>query len=332
MIELGELLVLFGHNEWEMNYHQVSVTYLSILNFIQKVNISWRTIMRRYLCILLLFVLLISGCSGSEVAPIASEDFFIIAHRGASTYAPEHTMLAYEIAEQLNATYIEIDLQMTKDGVLIAMHDEKVDRTTEGKGLVKDYTLKEIKKLNAGKWFNDTYPDFANMAYENVSIPTLREIFENFGDRVNYYIEMKSPKIYEDMEEELIALLDEYGLLNRQEEIPKVIVQSFNRASLIEFHELEPTIPLIQLISNKENVKFTNQEIKSLNTYASGIGININAVDGTFIHVAHENGLKVHLFSLIGEADIKKALIYKADGIFSDAPNVAIEIIKHTMN
>lgn len=288
--------------------------------------------MRRYQLIPLLLFVLISGCVGKEVTPITSEEFFIIAHRGASTYAPEHTMVAYEVAEQLGATYIEIDLQMTKDGVLVAMHDETVDRTTEGEGLVKDYTLEELKKLNAGKWFNDTYPDFANVAYEKVRVPTLREIFDNFGDRVNYYIEMKSPKIYEEMEEELLALLEEYSLLNHEKEVPKVIVQSFNRASLIEFHELEPSIPLIQLLSNKENAKLTNQEFKSLKTYASGIGVNVNAVDGTFVHEAHENGLKVHLFSLIGEADIKKALLYKADGIFADAPNVALDIINHSSN
>lgn len=288
--------------------------------------------MRKYQLFLLLLFVFVSGCEGKEVTPITSEEFFIIAHRGASTYAPEHTLVAYEVAEQLGATYIEIDLQMTKDGVLVAMHDETVDRTTEGEGLVKDYTLEELKKLNAGKWFNDTYPDFANVAYENARVPTLKEIFDNFGDRVNYYIEMKSPKIYEGMEEELLALLEEYSLLKHEEEVPKVIVQSFNRASLIEFHELEPRIPLIQLLSNKEEAKFTNQEMKSLKNYASGIGVNVNAVDGTFVHEAHENGLKVHLFSLIGEADIKKALLYKADGIFADAPNVAIEIINNTLN
>ncbi|WP_342577800.1 glycerophosphodiester phosphodiesterase family protein [Psychrobacillus sp. FSL K6-2843] len=286
--------------------------------------------MRKSSLILLIFIVLIGGCKGSEVTPIASDEFFVIAHRGASTYAPEHTMVAYEVAEQLGATYIEIDLQMTKDGALIAMHDEKVDRTTDGEGLVKDFTLEELKELNAGKWFNDAYPEFANDVYEKVRVPTLREIFENFGDRVNYYIEMKSPKIYEDMEEELLAMLEEYNLLNHQSEIPKVIVQSFNRASLIEFHELEPSISLIQLLSYKEKAELTNQEIKSLNIYASGIGVNVNAVDGTFIHEAQENGLKVHLFSLKSEADIKKALIYKADGIFADAPNIAIDILQNT--
>jgi len=81
-----------------------------------------------------------------------------VAHRGASGYAPEHTLLSYELGESMKGDYIEIDLQMTKDGELIAMHDETLDRTTNGTGLVKDYTLEEIKQLDAGSWFNEKYP------------------------------------------------------------------------------------------------------------------------------------------------------------------------------
>lgn len=73
-----------------------------------------------------------------------------IAHRGASAYAPEHTIQAYTLGQQLKGDYIEIDLQMTKDGHLVAMHDETVNRTTNGTDLVKEHTLEEIKQLNAG--------------------------------------------------------------------------------------------------------------------------------------------------------------------------------------
>ncbi len=76
-----------------------------------------------------------------------------IAHRGASGYAPEHTIAAYTLGQQLKGDFIEIDLQMTKDGHLVAMHDETVNRTTNGTGLVKEYTLEEIKQLNAGSFF-----------------------------------------------------------------------------------------------------------------------------------------------------------------------------------
>ena len=281
--------------------------------------------------IMLVFFLFISGCSDTKPAvPITTNEFLVIAHRGASTYAPEHTMLAYEIAQQSEATYIEIDLQMTKDGILVAMHDETIDRTTEGTGLVKDYTLEEIKQLDAGQWFNSTYPNFANESYEGLEVPTLEEIFSRFGDEVNYYIEMKSPKIYEEMEEELIALLQKYDLIHKDEKLPKVIIQSFNRASLTEFHELEPRLPLIQLFSFKEQTILSGQDYNSLSTYASGIGVNLSAVDKTFIHEVQEKGFQIHLYSINDELDMKKAIDFKANGAFTNTPNLAIDLLNQS--
>jgi glycerophosphoryl diester phosphodiesterase len=90
------------------------------------------------------------------------------AHRGASGYTPEHTLLSYEMGERMKGDYIEVDLQMTKDGELIAMHDETVDRTTNGTGFVKDMTLEEIKQLDAGSWFNEKYPQYAKPEYEGL--------------------------------------------------------------------------------------------------------------------------------------------------------------------
>ena len=123
--------------------------------------------------IVLTFLLLVAGCENNEkkIESFSPETFFIVAHRGASAYTPENTILAYEIAQQAKATYIEIDLQMTKDGVLVAMHDEKVDRTTDDVGFVKEYTLEELKQLNAGKWFNNAYPDLANIEFEHWRYP-----------------------------------------------------------------------------------------------------------------------------------------------------------------
>jgi len=283
----------------------------------------------RKAAIILLFISFLSGCvTKNTPSPITSEEFIVIAHRGASTYAPEHTMISYQLAKEFDATYIEIDLQMTKDGVLVAMHDEKVDRTTNGTGLVKDYTLKEIKQLNAGNWFNKAHPTFASEIYEYVPVPTLEEIFEEFGQEANYYIELKSPKLYEGMEEELQRLLKEFDLIQTANDIPKVIIQSFDRASLQEMHQLEPKLPLIQLLSLKEKGKLSRQDFSTVKKYASGIGVNINMVDQTFIHEAQERGLPVHLFSVKTEADMRHAIEMKANGIFTDSPNIAREIIE----
>lgn len=92
------------------------------------------------------------------------------------------------MGEKMHGDYNEIDLQMTKDGKLIALHDEKVDRTTNGTGLVKDYTLEQIKQLDAGSWFNEKYPQYANPEYSGLKVPTLEEVFQKFGKNEKYYI------------------------------------------------------------------------------------------------------------------------------------------------
>src|SRR5690625_4170533 len=89
-----------------------------------------------------------------DLSLLSSKRIVNIANRGASGHAPEHTLVSYETSEEMTGDYLEIDLQMTKDNQLIAMHDAELSRTTDGDGLVKDHTIDEIKILNAGKWFN----------------------------------------------------------------------------------------------------------------------------------------------------------------------------------
>src|SRR5262245_27696218 len=120
------------------------------------------------------------------IASVCSAQPLAIAHRGASGYAPEHTFAAYDRALELHADYIEQDLQMTKDGVLVALHDPSLDRTARGdaancKGLVIDKTLAQIKTCDFGGWFNE--------AFANQRIPTLEEVFQRYGKRARYYIE-----------------------------------------------------------------------------------------------------------------------------------------------
>src|ERR671917_2848249 len=147
-----------------------------------------------------------------------------IGHRGASAYAPEHTFAAYDLALEQGADYIEIDLQMTADGVLVALHDKTLNRTADApegvperycRGLVSKKTLEQIRMCDVGSWFNETYPEHANEDYVGLQIPTLEEIFKRYGTSVNYYIETKNPEAAPGMEEELVRLLDEdeYGLI-----------------------------------------------------------------------------------------------------------------------
>jgi glycerophosphoryl diester phosphodiesterase len=238
-----------------------------------------------------------------------------IAHRGASAYAPEHTIEAYKLGQQLKGDYIEIDLQMTKDGRLIAMHDETLDRTTNGTGLVRNHTLTEIKQLDAGSFFNEKYPDLAKEEFKHAKVPTLAEIIETFGQNANYYIETKSPDEYPGMEEKLLEIINHYHIND------KVIIQSFSEESLRKIHNLNANIPLVQLLSYKKAVQLTGAEIEKYKTYCIGLGMNYKYIDAAYVKKIKQHGLEVHPFTVDNEKDMKKLLIWGVDGMFTNYPD-----------
>lgn len=238
-----------------------------------------------------------------------------IAHRGASAYAPEHTIAAYKLGQQLKGDYIEIDLQMTKDGHLVAMHDETVNRTTNGKGLVKEHTLEEMKQLNVGSFFNEKYPNLAKKEFENAKVPKLKEIIEMFGHNANYYIETKSPDEYPGMEEKLLEIIKYYQISD------KVIIQSFSEESLQKIHSLHANIPLVQLLSYQKSVQLNELEIEKYKTYCIGLGMNYKYIDSAYVKKIKKHGLEVHPFTVDNEKDMKKLLSWGVNGMFTNYPD-----------
>ncbi|MGM1584978.1 glycerophosphodiester phosphodiesterase [Bacillus cereus group sp. BceL221] len=260
-----------------------------------------------------------------------------IAHRGASAYAPEHTIAAYKLGQQLKGDYIEIDLQMTKDGHLVAMHDETVNRTTNGMGLVKEHTLEELKQLNAGSTYNKKYSNLAKKEYENAKVPTLEEVIEVFGHDANYYleevievfghdanyyIETKSPDEYSGMEEKLLEIINHYEIQD------KVIIQSFSEESLQKLHSLHVNIPLVQLLSYKKAVQLTESEIEKYSTYCIGLGMNYKYIDAAYVKKIKKHVLEVHPFTVDNEADMKKLILWGVDGMFTNYPDRLHSLLK----
>lgn len=277
----------------------------------------------------LLLLILLSGCtSESDSTSSTLDSFILIGHRGASAFAPEHTIPSYELAKKLGVDYIEIDLQMTKDGTLIAMHDNTVDRTTNGVGPVKSYLLKDLKKLNAGAWFNERNPNHKDSAYAFLSVPTLEEIFNHFGQDVNYYIETKSPKKYPKMEAELVKLLRKYQLIGENNGMPQTIIQSFSKSSLKKIHKLEPSIPLIQLLSYQKPAKITENDIRRWKKYAIGIGPNYQMIDEAFVNKARKNGLLVHPYTVNSKEDFEQLIDWGITGVFTDYTSLLSELLK----
>ncbi|MCD7035054.1 glycerophosphodiester phosphodiesterase [Metabacillus sp. GX 13764] len=246
-----------------------------------------------------------------------------VAHRGASGYAPEHTMASYKLGDKLHGDFIEIDLQMTKDGKLIAMHDEQLDRTTNGTGLVKDHTLKEIKKLDAGSWFNKAYPYLAKKSYKGLKVLTLEEIFKEFGKNKNYYIETKSPEVYPGMEEKLLKTINKYHIPKKN-----VLIQSFSKESLLKVHKMDSSLHLVQLLDYTSPAAISNEELKDIKTYAIGIGPNARFITKEYVQNTVKSGLQIHPFTVNERNDMNKLLDWGVTGMFTNYPDVLDSLIK----
>lgn len=265
-----------------------------------------------------------------EIHNLNGEKYATIAHRGASGYAPEHTFPAYDKSHnEIGASYIEIDLQMTKDGKLVAMHDETVDRTTNGTGRVDSYTLKELKKLDAGSKFNEQNPDYADEAYKGAKVPTLDEIIERYGANANYYIETKSPDVYPGMEEKLLDTLDKHNLLtNDALNNGHVIVQSFSQDSIEKMNNLNPDVPLVRLLNKGELPNLSEQDLEYIKKFAIGVGPHYTDLTKENVKNLKELGFLVHPYTVNTKADMERLNSYGVDGVFTNYADIYKQVVE----
>lgn len=228
----------------------------------------------------------------------------IIAHRGANDRFNESTITAYKIAAEDSVDALEIDLRMTTDGELIVMHDETIDRTTNGTGEVSTYSLEEIKEFQTV----DVFSQQTTME----AIPTLKEVFETFKDTEYYYIETRLVHGKLQMEEPLIELLNEFDLISQK----LITIQSFSEKSLERIHKLAPDVPLTLLFSKG---KFNLQEAKSVDY--PFIGIEASDVTMKNVNELHRQGKEVHVFfnnKKTEKEEQERVHALNVDGYFTD--------------
>jgi glycerophosphoryl diester phosphodiesterase len=280
---------------------------------------------------LLIFAVPASGATPGEKVS-GNTEVLTIGHRGASGYTPEHTLPAYDLALRMGAEYIEQDLQLTKDDVLVVLHDETLDRTARGPqenctGSVIDKTLEQIKTCEVGTWFNEENPEYAREEYVGLEIPTLEEVFQRYGSGVNYYIETKNPEEAPGMEEELLRLMGEYGLTGLAAERRQVLIQSFSPDSLQKIHALDPSLPLIRLYKEEEeNSQTIREDLDETQTYAVGIGPSKDDVDRSLVSEAHARSLDVHPYTVNDEQEMEDLISLGVDGMFTNFPDLLAEL------
>lgn len=267
------------------------------------------------------------------LAACINDEIQVIAHRGASFDAPEHTFAAYDLALAQGADWIEQDLQMTRDGQLVVLHDDALDRTARGPaaactGLVRERTRAQLADCEVGSWFNAEHPERARPGYATERIPTLDEVLARYGSRARYYTETKNPAEAPGMEDSLLVLLRRHGLLGRGGDEGRVIVQSFSPASLQRLHALAPRLALVQLREERLPVGGLELWLDSVATYAVGIGPSREIVSAAMVAAAHARGLVVHPYTVNAEPTMDYVLSLGVDGMFTDVPAVARRLLR----
>lgn len=268
---------------------------------------------------LMLPLLSVVGCDGARPAVA------VIAHRGASWDAPEHTFASWDLALAQGADWLEFDLQRTADSVLVVFHDDSLDRVARGpaadcSGLVAERTLAQIRTCDVGSWFNAKHPDRSRSEFATLRIPTLDEILERYGARARLYIELKDPDRAPGMERQLHDALLAHGLLGRGAPQGWLIVQCFVPEGLVRFHALAPDVPLVQLVSDSVPASRLDSALARVARYAKGIGPNHRLVDARLVAAAHAKGLVVHPYTVDDEARMMALLALGVDGVFTDRP------------
>lgn len=275
--------------------------------------------------LLLCLPLLLAGCVAADVQ--------VIAHRGASWDAPEHTFAAYDLALQRSADWIEQDLQMTRDGHLVVLHDDSLDRTATGptascSGLVRERSVAELQHCEVGSWFNRERPERAQASYAGERIPTLEAVLARYEGRARFYIETKNPAEAPGMEDSLLVLLRRHRLVGRGADEGRVIVQSFSAASLLRLRQLEPRLALVQLIEDRIPATQLESTLDSIAAYAMGIGPSREILNQAFVDAAHARGLVVHPYTVNAEPTMEYFLAMGVDGMFTDRPDLLRRLLR----
>lgn len=241
-----------------------------------------------------------------------------MAHRGGRGLAPENTMVAFRQAVALGVDVLELDIRSSADGALVVIHDETVERTTNGRGAVHDHTLAELKDLDAGyRWSADGGQTFPFRG-QGITIPTLAELFSAFPQmRMNIDIKQESPPIVS----AFTRIIVEHGMVER------VLVGSFSDASIARYrrHLLEGVTaasPMeTRLFYLLAKVRLSGLYRPAAQAFQIPERYGRWQIDPHFIEAAHRQQMEVHIWTVNEVADMRRLMRWGVDGIITDYPN-----------
>ncbi|AKJ13856.1 glycerophosphodiester phosphodiesterase [Streptomyces incarnatus] len=259
---------------------------------------------------------------GSDARAGVVREPTVIAHRGASAYAPENTLASIDKAARLGFSWVENDVQRTKDGELVVIHDDSLQRTTNVEQVfpgrapwkVKDFTAAEIARLDAGSWYSP--------AYAGTRVPTLKQYMRRIEhNHEKLLLEIKNPELYPGIEQQTLKLLGNEGWLD-QKHLNRLVVQSFSADSIRTVHQLKPAITTGYLGSPTatqlhQYARFTDLVNPSYASLSTAYVTAVHAVDGP-----HGRPLRVFAWTVNDASTACKVAGYGVDGIITNKPDV----------
>ena len=236
----------------------------------------------------------------------------IFAHRGASAHAPENTLAAFELALTQNADAIELDVKLSADGRAVVIHDSTVDRTTGSQGRVKDLTFAQLKTLDAGSFFSETY--------RGEKIPSLEEVFEAVGKRTFINVELTNYTTPRDsLVETVCMLVKQFGLQER------VMFSSFFASNLSKARAYLPDVPRGLLAFDgwlgawARSFGFNFGKYQALHPY-------LKDVTPEQVQRVHRLNRRIHVWTVNAAEDMRRLFHWGVDAIFTDDPQLALQV------
>jgi len=243
--------------------------------------------------------------------PRSNDDFTTIAHRGASAYYPENTLPSFEGAIAMGADVVELDVQLTSDKEVVVFHDEKISRCTNGRGKIADHTLAELKKLDAGNWFDKKF--------QNTRIPTLSEVLGVCKNKIAVNIEIKTEAVSKmflgGIEEESLKIVERSGMNGH------VVFSSFDPRAIMHLKQIDYRVTVAVLFEKKY---YGSKLPSDIVEYVGADAFNCSSSEFNKKWLANVklNNIPVNIYTVNDTKNMKRFINMGVSGIFTNKPDI----------
>jgi glycerophosphoryl diester phosphodiesterase len=243
--------------------------------------------------------------------------FTIIAHRGASAYYPENTMAAFQGAMDMEADMVELDVQLTSDGEIVVFHDEKISRCTNGRGRIAGYSYDELKKLDAGSWFDKKFA--------GARVPALRDVLDLCKARIAVNIEIKTEAVTDvisgGIEEKCLRMVEQVGMREH------VVFSSFDPRAVLHLRQIDHQAPAAILFEKKYHGSMLPSQIIEL-LGADAFNCSRRELGRKWLADLKHHGIPVNVYTVNDEKNMNRLLSLGVDGMFTNHPDVLKRVLE----